>query len=98
MALTGVRDISMINTPPAERQPVVTHIGPYSKRLVRQAIIREIDRGGQIFFVHNRVHTINAMKMHLQNLVPEARIGVGHGQMHESELSQVMQDFSESRD
>lgn len=94
MALTGVRDISMINTPPAERQPVVTHIGPYSKRLVRQAIIREIDRGGQIFFVHNRVHTINAMKMHLQNLVPEARIGVGHGQMHESELSQVMQDFT----
>jgi transcription-repair coupling factor (superfamily II helicase) len=94
MALTGVRDISMINTPPAERQPVVTHIGPYSQRLVRQAIIREIDRGGQIFFVHNRVQTINSMKMHLNNLVPEARVAIGHGQMHENELSKVMQDFT----
>ena len=94
MALTGVRDISMINTPPEERQPVVTHIGPYSQRLVRQAIIREIDRGGQIFFVHNRVQTINAMKMHLNKLVPEARIGIGHGQLHETELSNVMQSFT----
>ena len=66
MALTGVRDISQINTPPAERLPIITHIGPYSPRLVRQAILRELERGGQVFFVHNRVQTIRAMEKHLQ--------------------------------
>lgn len=94
MALTGVRDISMINTPPAERLPIITHIGPYSQKLVRQAILRELERGGQVFFVHNRVHTIYAMKTHLQNLIPEARIGIGHGQMNEGELSRVMHMFT----
>ena len=94
MALTGVRDISVINTPPAERQPIVTHIGPYSQKIIRQAIIREIERGGQIFFVHNRVQTIYSMKMHLNNLVPEARVGIAHGQMREGELSQVMTQFT----
>ena len=94
MALTGVRDISIINTPPAERQPVVTHIGPYSQSLVRQAVMRELERGGQVFFVHNRVQTIDAMKVHLNKLVPEARVGIGHGQMNEGELSNVMQAFT----
>jgi len=94
MALTGVRDISNLNTPPEERLPIVTHVGPYSPRLVRQAILREIERGGQIFFVHNRVHTIDAMKAHLQKLVPEARVDIGHGQMHEGELSAVMHRFT----
>jgi len=94
MALTGVRDISVINTPPAERQPIVTHIGPYSQNIIRQAIIREIERGGQVFFVHNRVQTIYAMKMNLNNLVPEARIGIAHGQMREGELSEVMTQFT----
>ncbi len=94
MALTGVRDISQINTPPAERLPIITHIGPYSPRLVRQAILREIERGGQVFFVHNRVQTIRGMERHLGKLVPEARIGVGHGQMAENELSQVMFQFT----
>jgi len=94
MALTGVRDISIINTPPAERQPIVTHIGPYSQSMVRQAILRELERGGQVFFVHNRVQTINAMKSHLNNLVPEARVGIAHGQMNEGELSRVMQSFT----
>jgi transcription-repair coupling factor (superfamily II helicase) len=93
MALTGVRDISMINTPPAERQPIITHIGPYSPHLVRQAIVRELERGGQVFFVHNRVQTIKAMRSHLQNLVPEARIGIAHGQMPENELANVMHQF-----
>ena len=93
MALTGVRDISNLNTPPEERLPIVTHIGPYSPKLVRQAILREMDRGGQVFFVHNRVQTIRAMKAHLQKIVPEARIGIGHGQMPKGELSQVMSDF-----
>ncbi len=94
MALTGVRDISNLNTPPEERLPIITHVGPYSQRLVRQAILRELERGGQIFFVHNRVHTIDAMRSHLKNLVPEARVGVGHGQMPEQELSAVMHRFT----
>ncbi len=93
MALTGVRDISNLNTPPEERLPIVTHVGPYSQKLVRQAILREMDRGGQVFFVHNRVQTIDAMKAHVQKLVPEARIAVGHGQMAEGELSAVMLSF-----
>lgn len=94
MALTGVRDISQINTPPAERLPIVTHIGPYSPRLVRQAILREIERGGQVFFVHNRVQTILGMDHHLVKLVPEARVEIAHGQMREDELSQVMTRFT----
>ena len=94
MALSGVRDISTINTPPEERLPVVTHVGPYSPRLARQAILREMERGGQVFFVHNRVQTINAMRTHLEKLVPEARITVAHGQMPEHELSERMQLFS----
>ena len=94
MALTGVRDISTINTPPEERLPIVTHVGPYSQRLVRQAILRELERGGQVFFVHNRVQTINAMRAHLEKLVPEARISVAHGQMPEEDLSRRMDEFT----
>ncbi|NWF64656.1 MAG: transcription-repair coupling factor [Chloroflexi bacterium] len=94
MALTGVRDISNLNTPPEERLPIITHVGPYSPRLVRQAILRELERGGQIFFVHNRVQTIDAMKAHLEKLVPEARIDIAHGQMAESQLSAVMRRFT----
>jgi transcription-repair coupling factor (superfamily II helicase) len=94
MALTGVRDISNLNTPPEERLPIVTHVGPYSPRLVRQAILRELERGGQIFFVHNRVNTIDAMKAHLNKLVPEARVGIGHGQMAEGQLASVMHRFN----
>jgi len=94
MALTGVRDISNLNTPPEERLPIVTHIGPYDPKLVRQAILRELERGGQIFFVHNRVQTIGAMRMHLEKLVPEARIAIAHGQMPEGALAEVMHRFS----
>jgi transcription-repair coupling factor (superfamily II helicase) len=94
MTLTGVRDISTINTPPEERLPILTHVGPYSPRLVRQAILREMERGGQVFFVHNRVQTIGAMRSHLEKLVPEARITVAHGQMDENELSQRMELFT----
>lgn len=94
MALTGVRDISNLNTPPEERLPIITHVGPYSPRLVRQAILRELERGGQVFFVHNRVQTIEAMKAHLEKLVPEARIEIGHGQMPENQLAGVMQRFN----
>jgi transcription-repair coupling factor (superfamily II helicase) len=94
MALTGVRDISNLNTPPEERLPIVTHVGPYSPRLVRQAILRELERGGQIFFVHNRVNTIDAMQAHLNKLVPEARVDIGHGQMAEGQLASVMHRFT----
>jgi transcription-repair coupling factor (superfamily II helicase) len=94
MALTGVRDISNLNTPPEERLPIVTHVGPYSPRLVRQSILRELERGGQIFFVHNRVNTIEAMRAHLNKLVPEARVDIGHGQMAEGQLANVMHRFN----
>ncbi len=94
MALTGVRDISRIDTPPEERLPVVTHVGAYDPGLIQRAIWRELERGGQVFFVHNRVRTIQAMKSHLANLVPEARIGVAHGQMAEKQLADRMREFT----
>ncbi|REG10616.1 transcription-repair coupling factor [Pelolinea submarina] len=94
MALSGIRDISNINTPPSDRLPIQTHIGGYDPQLVRNAIIREIDRGGQVFFVHNRVQTIGAMANHLRSLVPEARLGIAHGQMKEHELAEVMHKFT----
>lgn len=95
MALTGARDISTISTPPEDRLPVVTHVGPYEPRLVRAAILREVDRGGQVFFVHNRVQTINTMLERLERLVPEARFAVAHGQMPEGKLSEVMELFTQ---
>jgi len=94
MALTGVRDISTISSPPEERLPITTHIGPYDTKLVRQAVVRELERGGQIFFVHNRVQTIKAMRSHLDKLVPEARIGIAHGQMNENRLADIMHQFT----
>jgi transcription-repair coupling factor (superfamily II helicase) len=94
MALTGARDISTINTPPEERLPAITHVGPYDPRLVRQAILRELDRGGQTFFVHNRVMTIEGMRRRLEHLVPEARFAVAHGQMAEQSLAKVMEEFN----
>ncbi|RLD01623.1 MAG: transcription-repair coupling factor, partial [Chloroflexi bacterium] len=94
MALTGVRDISRINTPPEERLPVITHVGTYDPGLVQRAIWRELERGGQVFFVHNRVMTIQAVRSHLANLVPEARIGIAHGQMAEKDLAGRMREFT----
>ncbi len=95
MGLTGVRDISMIQTPPEERLPVITHVGPFDERLVRQAILRELERGGQIFFVHNRVQSIDLLKDKLEQIVPEARVVVGHGQMDERLLENVMLRFGQ---
>jgi transcription-repair coupling factor (superfamily II helicase) len=94
MALTGVRDISRINTPPEERLPVVTHVSTYDQGLIQKAIWREMERGGQVFFVHNRVKTIETVKTHLARLVPEARIGIAHGQMAENELAKRMRQFT----
>ncbi len=95
LALTGVRDISTIDTAPEERLPVVTHTGSYDPALVRQAMLRELDRGGQVFFVHNRVHSIGAIKARLLKLIPEARVEVAHGQMPEKELAEVMSSFTD---
>ena len=81
MSLTGVRDMSTIDTPPEERLPVRTHVGEYDETLIRQAILRELDRGGQVFFVHNRVMSIYTIAQQVRKLVPEARFAVGHGQM-----------------
>ena len=94
MSLVNVRDMSVIETPPQERLPIRTTIREYDESLIREAIIREIDRGGQIFFVHNRVQGIQVIAQKLQRLVPEARIVVGHGQMAEDQLERVMVDFS----
>jgi transcription-repair coupling factor (superfamily II helicase) len=94
MSLTGVRDMSTIDTPPEERLPVRTHVGDYDETLIRQAILREMDRGGQVYFVHNRVMGIYQMAQRVRKLVPEAKVDVGHGQMAERDLEQVMLEFA----
>lgn len=93
MALTGMRDMSLISTPPEARFPVRTYVVEYHERLIRDAIARELGRGGQVYYVHNRVFNIYDVAEELQRILPEARIAVGHGQMRERELEQVMLDF-----
>ncbi|MCW1921379.1 transcription-repair coupling factor [Luteolibacter arcticus] len=93
MALMGARDMSTIDTPPPNRVPVHTSVVQYDERIIRDAILREMKRGGQVFFLHNRVKSIEMMRKKLQELVPEARILVGHGQMEKDELEVVMRNF-----
>jgi transcription-repair coupling factor (superfamily II helicase) len=93
LALTGARDMSTIQTPPHDRLPVETIVVQYDERVIRDAIQRELNRGGQVFFLHNRVMTIETMRSKLQTLVPLARIVVGHGQMESDELEEVMAKF-----
>jgi transcription-repair coupling factor (superfamily II helicase) len=93
LALTGARDMSTIQTPPQDRLPVETVVVQYDERTIRDAIQRELNRGGQVFFLHNRVLTIQTMEQKLRKLVPQARIVVGHGQMHSDELEEVMTRF-----
>jgi transcription-repair coupling factor (superfamily II helicase) len=93
MALSGARDMSLITTPPTNRAPIKTFVGEYKLPLVRTAILHEMERGGQVYFVHNRVETIEQVAFELKQLVPEARIIIGHGQMGEHELENVMLDF-----
>ena len=93
LALTGARDMSTIQTPPHDRLPVETIATPYDERTIRDAIQREMNRGGQTFFLHNRVTTIETMRAKLQSLVPNARIVVGHGQMNADDLEEVMTKF-----
>lgn len=95
MSLSGIREMSLINTPPINRAPIKTFVGPYNPAQIRMAILQEIDRGGQVYFLHNRVQTIYAKLEELQALVPEVRFAVGHGQMNERELENVMLDFAQ---
>ena len=94
MALGGIRDMSTMETPPEERLPIKTYVSQTDDRLIREAIARELERGGQVYFVHNRVHSIEMIAGKLRDLVPEARIGIGHGQMDERELARTMEDFT----
>ncbi len=94
LALVGVRDMSVIETPPEDRLPIQTRVAEASAGLVRDAILRELDRGGQAFYVHNRVETIEAQAEQLRRLLPSARVAVGHGQMPEGALERVMLDFA----
>ncbi|NLA34202.1 MAG: transcription-repair coupling factor, partial [Actinobacteria bacterium] len=95
MSLTGIRDLSLLQTPPAERQPILTYVGEYDDRAVAESIRRELLREGQVFFVHNRVADIDQKAEELRELVPEARIAVAHGQMDEGSLERVVVDFWE---
>jgi len=93
MSIMGARDLSVINTPPENRLPIETYVMEYSPDVVRDAILKEMDRGGQVFFVHNRVQSIDSIAMSVQELVPQARIAVAHGQMPERRLEKIMLDF-----
>jgi transcription-repair coupling factor (superfamily II helicase) len=93
LSLSGLRDLSVIRTPPRDRMPIITHVIPWSEQLLSEALHRELDRGGQSFFLHNRVETIDAAAERVRILVPEARVGVAHGQMSPKELDGVMTAF-----
>ncbi len=96
MSLAGVRDMSVIETAPEERLPIRTYVAEHDDALVREAILRELDRGGQVYYVHNRVQSIEVLAKRLRELVPEARFLVGHGQMPEEQLERVMVRFAEA--
>ncbi|MDE0043905.1 MAG: transcription-repair coupling factor, partial [Candidatus Poribacteria bacterium] len=93
MSLVGIRDFSVINTPPENRMPIKTYVMEYDSAVIQDAILREMERGGQIFFVHNRVESIASIAKSIRELVPQARVAVGHGQMSERQLETVMMDF-----
>jgi len=95
MAMAGLRDLSIIDTPPEDRVPIKTYVVPFDENLVREAILREIGRGGQVYVVHNRVQSIYSFAAKLQELVPEARFSIGHGQLDERDLERVMLQFFE---
>ena len=97
MALSGARDLSIIDTPPENRYPVQTYVAEYSYNMIKEAIQRELHRGGQVYFIYNRIQTIGEWADKLQELVPEARIAVGHGQMPEHKLEQIMHDFMHAK-
>lgn len=94
MSLAGIRDMSTMETPPEERLPIKTHVGIYDDSLVREAILRELQRNGQVFYVHNRVQSIASVASRLGNLIPEAEVSIAHGQMAEEKLGEVMAEFT----
>ena len=93
LALTGLRDLSLLQTPPRDRMPIITHVLPWVDEVLEDAIRRELDRGGQVFFVHNRVQTIDGAAIRAQRLVPDASVGIAHGQMPAAQLDDVMRRF-----
>lgn len=97
MSMAGIRDLSIIATPPARRLSVKTFIRQYDEAVIKEAILREILRGGQVYYLHNEVKTIDKVARELQELIPEARVGIGHGQMRERDLERVMSDFYHKR-
>lgn len=94
MSLSGIKDMSIINTPPKNRLPIKTFVGEWNENMVKNAITHELDREGQVFYLYNRVETIDEFKLQLQKLVPNARIAIGHGQMNEKELEKIIIDFA----
>jgi len=97
MSLAGVRDMSTIETPPENRLPIKTYVSEFSDDLIREAILRELDRKGQVYFLHNRVHDIEYISNYIRDLVPHASVGIAHGQMSEGELEKSMLDFSNGK-
>lgn len=97
MALVGIRDISIIETPPEDRYPVNTYVVEYNRSIVRDAVLREINRGGQVYFIYNKVRTMDKMLLELKQLLPELEIGMAHGQMGENMLEKTMMDFYEGQ-
>jgi len=95
LSLAGMRDMTLMQTPPRDRSPVLTFVEPWDEGLIEEGITRELDRGGQVFFVHNRIDTIDTIAQKLTRLVPRARVDVGHGQMRERDLEEVMRKFVE---
>ena len=97
LALNGVRDLSMINTPPENRIPVNTYVSNFSDDLIREVILREMDRKGQIFFVNNEIHNIEILAQRIRKVVPEAKISIAHGQMEKNNLENIIKDFSSKK-
>jgi transcription-repair coupling factor (superfamily II helicase) len=96
-SLMGARDLSLINTPPRNRLPIQTEIAAFDRRIIREAVLKELHRGGQVFIVNDRVHTIDALTEVFQEFIPEARFHVAHGQMHAHQLEKVMMDFLQKK-
>ena len=97
LSLIKVRDMSIINTPPQSRLPIETYVMEFNENLVKRAIMQELNRDGQVYYLHNRVKTIGSVEEFLKNLIPKARIGVAHGQLHEHHLEEVMKDFIDGK-
>src|SRR6202041_1811080 len=93
LSLAGLRDMTLMQTPPRDRSPVLTFVEPWDDALIEEGVGRELDRGGQVFFVHNRIATTEAIAAHVPRLVPRAPVAIGHGQMREGGLEDVMRSF-----